>query len=99
MYNACSDIGADMNRTIIKDEDWARIEPLFPKKQTKRGRLSIDNRMMIEGILWVLRTGAPWRDMPETFPPWQSVYTRFRRWSQQGLWDVIWENLKKRCRP
>lgn len=88
-----------MHRTMIKDEDWARIEPLFPKKQTKRGRPSTNNRMMIEGILWVLRTGAPWRDMPKTLPPWQSVYTRFRRWSKQGLWDILWENLKKRCRP
>lgn len=74
-----------MNRTVIKDQDWVQIEPLFPKKQTKRGRPSIDNRIMVEGILWILRTGAPWRDLPEIFPPRQSVYTRFRRWSHLGI--------------
>lgn len=87
-----------MARTMIRDEDWARIKPLLPKKQTKRGRPSLDNRIVIEAILWVLRTGAPWRDLPEEFPPWKSVYTRFWRWSKQGVWDEIWEHLKKRCR-
>lgn len=87
-----------MTRTMIRDEDWVQIEPLLPKKKTARGRPSIHNRIVIEGILWVLRTGAPWRDLPEIFPPWKTVYTRFWRWSKQGLWDSIWDRLKKRCR-
>jgi transposase len=88
-----------MARTMIRDEDWAKIEHLLPQKKSRRGRPSINNRIIVEGILWVLRTGAPWRDLPGSFPPWKSVYTRFWRWSKIGVWDEVWKHLKKRCRP
>ncbi len=82
-----------MTQVTIRDEDWNRIEPLLPKKRTNRGRPSIDDRIIVEGILWVHRTGSPWRDLPESFPPWKTVYTRFWRWSKQGAWHPIWEIL------
>jgi transposase len=63
-----------------------------------RGRKCPDPRLRIEAILWILRTGAPWRDLPEGFGPWQSVYASFRRWSASGLWLALWTGLRERHR-
>ena len=87
-----------MARTILTDRDWDKITPLLPRKRTKRGRPPKDDRMIVEGILWVLRTGAPWRDMPEDFGKWKTIYTRFRRWTISGVWESMWSVLKKRIR-
>jgi transposase len=64
----------------------------------RRGRKCPDPRLRIEAILWILRTGAPWRDLPEGFGPWQSVYAAFRRWSASGLWLSLWTGLRERHR-
>ncbi|MBC8002660.1 MAG: IS5 family transposase [Opitutaceae bacterium] len=61
----------------------------------KRGRKCRDLRLRIEAILWILRTGAPWRDLPEIFDQWKSVYDRFRAWTGNGLWAAIWESLSQ----
>src|ERR671933_2945313 len=66
-------------RHELTDAEWARLAPLLPARK--------DDRLVINGILWKLATGAPWRDLPERFGPWQSVYTRFRRWRRAGVWD------------
>lgn len=66
---------------------------LPPEKPKHGGRPVKDNRMMLNGILYWLNTGIPWRDLPERYGPWKSVYTRFRRWSQQGVWEHIFEEL------
>lgn len=87
-----------MARTIIRDEDWLRIEPLLPNNDNKAGRPPKNPRVMLEGICWILRTGAPWRDLPEEFGPWQSAYYRLSDWSKKGVWEQIWEILKKRIR-
>jgi transposase len=84
-----------MARTILKDEDWSRIKPLLPVNN-RAGRPPKNHRLMIEGICWILRTGAPWRDLPAEFGPWQSVYYRLREWSKKGVWEQIWAVLKKR---
>jgi transposase len=86
-----------MPRMALTDNDWEKIEPLLPKYKAKGnpGRPSRDNRLIIEGILWIHRTGAPWRDLPKEFGPWPTVYSRFRRWTNQKIWDRIWEVLKK----
>src|SRR5690606_39118567 len=64
----------------------------------RRGRECDNMRLRIEGILWILRTGAPWRDLPALFGPWQSVYDRFRAWTANGLWASILTGLSARAR-
>ena len=72
-------------RHELTDAEWARLAPLLPRR--KAGKRRKDDRLVINGILWKLATGAPWRDVPERYGPWQSVYTRFRRWTRAGVWD------------
>jgi len=76
-------------RHELTDEQWARLEPLLPPARPDTGRPNHDHRTVLNGILWRLRTGAPWRDLPERYGPWQTVYSRFRRWQQAGIWDRI----------
>lgn len=73
-------------RQEINDEQWARLEPLFPKSKG-RGRPMMDMRATVEGIAWRFRTGAPWRDVPERYGDWNSIYHRFSQWSHDGTWD------------
>src|SRR3954447_24258442 len=74
-------------RHELNDTEWARLEPLMPPR--KPGRPRHDDRRILNGILWKLATGAPWRDVPERYGPWQTVYTRFRRWTHAGVWDRL----------
>jgi transposase len=83
-----------MARPVLKKEMWKRIKPLLPNQSGYWGRPSRPHRKIIEGILWVLRTGAPWRDLPSMYGPWSSCYNRFNRWTSQGVWQNIWEALK-----
>lgn len=84
-----------MARQYITNAQWEKLRPLFPQRQTKRGRPRRDDRQVLEGILWVLRTGAPWRDLPEKdFGPWQSYATRFYRWVHAGVWQTILAQLQ-----
>ncbi len=82
-----------MNRGDLTDTQWARIEPLLPPRRPPKGstggRPRHDDRTMINGMLWILRTGAPWRDLPARYGPPSSVSTRFYRWQANGLWDRI----------
>jgi transposase len=68
---------------------------VLPAERGRPGRPAKSNRVVLNGILWVLRTGGPWRDLPSRFGPWNSVYTRFRRWVQQGVWDRVFQELSK----
>ena len=84
-----------MARGDLTDKEWARLEPLLPPEEPSgRGGQYRDHRQVVNGILWVLRTGAPWRDLPERYGPWQTCYSRFRRWSQQGIWQRALEMLQ-----
>jgi transposase len=86
-----------MARGDLTDKEWARLEPLLPPQQPQEpGGQYRDHRQVINGILWVLRTGAPWRDLPERYGPWQTCYSRFRRWSEQGVWKRVLEQLQAR---
>jgi len=85
-----------MKRHELSDEEWSAVEPLIPSPQAKTGRPRRSAREMLNGILWILRTGAPWRDLPERLGPWQTVYDYFRRWRQQGVFDRILEALQIR---
>jgi transposase len=84
-----------VRRHELTDEEWARLAPLLPPEQPKTGRANKDHRPVVNGILWRLGTGAPWRDLPERYGPWQSVYTRFRRWRLAGVWDRLFAALQR----
>lgn len=73
---------------------WNKLSPMLPPENGRCARPSKSNRLMIEGMIWKLRTGCPWRDLPRDFGPWESVYTRFSRWSEQGIYQNIFESLK-----
>jgi transposase len=83
-----------MSRYDLTDEQWQRLQPLLPKHQTE-GRPRIDDRRIVNGIRWILRTGAPWRDLPERYGSWHTVYSRFYRWQQAGHWDRILKILQE----
>ena len=73
-----------MKRYELTKEQWERIKPLLPPEETgKRGRPRKDNRTMLNGMLWIVRSGAQWRELPETYGPWQSVYARFAKWRKK----------------
>lgn len=76
-------------RHELTDPQWAALAPHLPPQRPATGRPAKDHRTIINGILWRLRTGAPWRDLPERYGPWQTVYSRFRRWQQAGVWDQL----------
>jgi transposase len=73
-------------RHALNDEQWAILQPLLPGNN-RRGHPYKDHRLVIDGLLWILHTGAPWRDLPEDFGPWSTVFGRFNRWRQSGRWD------------
>ena len=76
-----------MSRTaLLDDQMWARIEPLLPSSVGRRSRPFRDHRQVVEGILYRLRTGVPWRDLPADFGPWQTVWKRHYRWSTDGTY-------------
>ncbi len=83
-----------MNRGDLSNEQWERLKPLLPPQKPHTGKPSKDHRTVINGILWILRTGAPWRDMPEHYGPWESVATRFYRWQKNDIWNQILESLQ-----
>ena len=77
-----------VGRGELTDRAWAQLAPLLPGNQRRGGRWC-DHRRVINGILWKLRTGAPWRDLPERYGPWQTCYDRLVRWRLDGTWDRL----------
>ncbi|RJL31897.1 IS5 family transposase [Bailinhaonella thermotolerans] len=82
-----------VRRHELSDAAWERIAPLLPPDPPRGGRWR-DHRQVLNGIVWKIRTGADWRDVPERYGPWQTVYQRFRRWSADGTWDRLWEHVQ-----
>ena len=72
---------------------WKRLEPLLPGKAGDPGRTAADNRLFVDGVLWVLRSGAHWCDLPERYGKWKSLHQRFARWAKAGVWEQIFEAL------
>lgn len=83
-----------MARYEVTDEQWELLKGLFPR-QTRGGRW-LSHRTMLNGMLWILRSGAPWRDLPERYGKWQSVNHRFNRWRRDGTFDRILKSLQIR---
>ena len=84
-----------MTRKVLTDEIWEKLQPLLPKPKGRHGE---DDRLFLEAVCWLIRTGAPWRDLPHEFGPWKTVYNRYNRWAKKGHLDKLLEFLKKRWR-
>lgn len=82
-----------MARQEISDEVWSVMEPLMPIV-SGRSRPWTDHRLAVEGMAWKYRTGAPWRDVPERFGNWNTIYKNFNRWSEQGVWARVLEKMQ-----
>ena len=81
-------------RYEISDAEWERVKDMLPPEHTgKPGRPSSDNRIALNGILWIARSGAPWRDLPERYGSWSTLYDRFARWSDAEIMEKIFEAL------
>lgn len=78
---------------MLSDSQWERIAPLLPGKEGDRGRSGNDNRLFVEALLWLVRTGVPWRDLPASFGLWNTVFRRFRRWAKNGVFERIFKEL------
>jgi transposase len=83
------------HRHELTDAEWERLAPLLPPH--RHGRPRRDDRRIISAILWKLTTGAPWRDLPERFGAWQTVYTRFWRWTRAGVWDRLFAAVQRQA--
>ncbi len=86
-----------MKRGELTDEQWEKLKGLLPPQKPARGRPSHDHRTIINGILWIDRTGAPWRDLPERYGPWQTVAGRFYRWRKAGVWRKVLRSLQEKA--
>ena len=84
-----------MVRRWLRQDQWERLESMLPGKAGDPGRTGGDNRGFLEAVLWVARTGSPWRDLPGEFGAWNSVYQRFARWSNKGIWLKVFAELAK----
>lgn len=80
-------------RGLMSNEEWAFFERFILAARAANGRKPADHRLVLDGIFWIARTGAPWRDLPEEFGKWSSVYRQFRRWTLVGLWGEIMDAL------
>lgn len=83
----------DEKRFVLSDRVWERLEPLLPGKETDSGRTGGDNRLFLEAVFWRVRTGSPWRDLPEKFGNWNSQFRRFRRWAERGVFESLFNAM------
>jgi hypothetical protein len=77
----------------LTDEHWEQIRPLLPPQKPQTGRPAVEHRLVVEAILWVVRTGSSWRELPERFGPWSTVFSRYQRWLKEGRWTRILQVL------
>ena len=79
----------------LTDDQWARVLPLLPPQKPVTGRPMLDHRRIVGGMLWVVRAGNPWHDLPADFGPWKTVYSRYRRWRDERIWERIIDILQQ----
>ena len=84
-------------RHDLTDDQWCVLEPLLPDRAPVRGGRWMDHRLVVNGIMWRTRTGSPWRDLPECYGNWKTVYNRHRRWSGDGTWRRVLDELRMGC--
>ena len=84
-----------MARNLMSDDEWMFFEAFITAIRGRGGRPPEDHRLVLDGVFWITRTGAPWRDLPEEFGKWYSVYRQFRRWTLAGLWELILSALNE----
>jgi transposase len=82
-----------LDRSVLSNVQWERVAPLLPGKVGDPGRSGADNRRFLEAVLWIARTGSPWRDLHPELGNWNSVFQRFRRWALKGVFARIFESL------
>ena len=82
-----------MRRHELMDEQWEQLEPLLPGRKGDPGRTGENNRLFVNAVLWLAKTGAPWRDLPGRFGKWNSVFQRYNRWCKKGVWERVLEAL------
>ena len=82
-------------RFVVEDRVWEKISPHLPGKATDCGVTAANNRLFLEAILWRVRTGSPWRDLPLAFGNWNSIFQRFRRWVKNGVFERLFEVLSE----
>ena len=78
-----------MARLLMEDTEWAFFEPFLIAVRGRGGRPASDHRRVLDAVFWIARTGSPWRDLPEEFGKWSSVYRQFRRWTLAGVWELV----------
>ncbi len=83
-------------RHEVSEEEWAILDTVIPKSTARTGRPARDRRTMLNGVMWILSTGAQWRDLPERFGPWETVYGTFAKWRASGVFDAIVKALHLR---
>lgn len=86
-----------LNRHDLSDEEWERLRPLLPSTVPVRGGRWADHRLVINGVMFRTRTGCPWRDLPEVYGHWKTIYNRHRRWSLDGTWEKVLDELRAGC--
>lgn len=84
-----------MARLLMEDAEWTFFEQFIIAIRGRGGRPARNHRLVLDGVFWIARTGAQWRDLPEEFGKWDSVYRQFRRWTLAGLWDLVLETLNE----
>ena len=82
-----------MDRDVLNEDQWTRIAALLPGKPGDPGRSARDNRLFLEAVLWIVRAGAPWRDLPPQFGKWGTAWKRFRRWAEKGVFERVFHEL------
>ena len=87
-----------MERFVLTDAQWAKMEPHCLGKPTDPGRSGSDNRRFVEAVLWIVRTGSPWRDLPPVFGNWNTIFKRYRDWVKAGVFTRLFEMLWGRPR-
>src|SRR5258706_1637983 len=86
-----------MNRRDLSENQWARLGPILPPLKPQTGHPNQDHRPIINGLLWIERTGAPWRDLPERYGKWTTIASRFYRWQKAGVWQQILDRLQSQA--
>ena len=82
-----------MDRLLLRDDQWDRVSELLPRRLCDPKKRAEDHRLFLEAVLWIARTGAPWRDLPASFGHWNNVYKRFSRWVKNGTWERVRQAL------